>query len=97
VGGGDSDVLEGYLCMSVRSVIVSEYRERSLNRYASSIQRDQDHRLPLMRRSIRVRHAHQNADLTACVAGSGYPPLTSVDDVRITLSRDLSSNIRRIG
>src|ERR687897_1570885 len=76
-------VLEGDLRVPVRGVVVAEDGEGPLYLYARRIERDQDHGLLLVARSVGVRLAHKDGDPAPRVSCSGDPPLPALNDVLV--------------
>src|SRR5919202_1333698 len=74
----DMDMVERDLGVAVRRVVVAEERERALDRHARRVERDEDHRLLLVARRLRIGAAHHDRDLAARIACAGTPPLAPV-------------------
>src|SRR5215204_4623194 len=62
----------------VRGVVVAEDGEGPLYLYTRRIERDQDHGLLLVARSLGVRLSHEDGDLAPWVPGARDPPLPAV-------------------
>src|SRR5437588_1386482 len=67
--------------VAVRSMIVAEDGQQSLDLNAGCIERDQNHRLLLVLGRCRIGLAHEDGNLAAWITCSGRPPLASVDYV----------------
>src|SRR6185369_5351231 len=84
----NAKVIERYLCMTIRSIVVSKDIQHSLDPYSGRIQRHKHHRLLHVFSGGRICLAHNDRKLTATIAAAGRPPLPPVDNVIIAGSND---------
>lgn len=73
--GGNSNVVEADVAVSVGSVVETDHRERTMNRDARCVNWDQNNRLLLILVWVcGIGLAHDDEDLVALVAGPADPP-----------------------
>src|SRR5262245_11141954 len=74
--------------VTVWRVIVAKHREHPGNPSARCVHPNQYHRLSFVKRRARISLAPENRDLASRVARAGAPPLSSTNDVLVTVSND---------
>ena len=97
VRNGHADILERNFRVTVGRMIVAEYREHALHLDARCVHRHQNHRLLFMFWCVGIGLAHENRYLAAWIACAGRPPLSSIDNVGISVAHDVALDIRRVG
>src|ERR1700693_2803491 len=85
------------LSVPVGSMIIAEYREHALYRYARRVHRDQNHGLLLMFRRSGVRLAHEDRDFAAWIARARGPPFAAVDHIVIAIAGNAARDVGGIG
>ena len=92
VAGRHADILEHDLRGAIRHAIESENGNRSQNLNAWRVHRYQNHRLLAVPvRVVRIRLAHEYANLAARIGRVGRIPLTAIDNVVIAIAHKSSS------
>ncbi len=91
-----ANVFQQNLGVTVRRVVKAKHRQHLLHLDAGGIERNEDLRLRLVLRRIRIGLAHQDRDLAAGIADARRPPFAAVDDVVIAILFDAGFDIGRV-
>mmetsp|Transcript_15807 Transcript_15807/g.39602 ORF Transcript_15807/g.39602 Transcript_15807/m.39602 type:complete len:203 (-) Transcript_15807:417-1025(-) len=89
---GNAHIVELYLHMALGRVVIPESLQGAEQRDAGGVHRHENLALLPVKRSLRVRLAHEDHDLAVERACAGDPPLAPIDHVlsccAVTLDRD---------
>src|SRR5258708_39123887 len=83
--------------MAVGSIVIAENTQCTNDLDPRRVHGDQDHGLLLVPIQVRrVGLSHEDDDLAAAVHGPGGPPLSTINDIFVTLPLDSALDVRGI-
>ena len=92
---GSAHVLEQGLAVAAARV-VAEHRQRAHDLRARRVDRDDDHRVAVVRVGVGIRHAHEDRELAAVRRRAARPPLVRVHDVVVAVALDAALDVRGV-